>query len=222
MNLENRMCDTIIGTKGINYVGNGCVTEFIFIGNVIVLFKCNEQLCFEVECRSLKCYINTGKQGICSFQQGMFYNINSGSEYVELITDVTLRCQRAEHPRTQAGQMDGPLRLHRSQLVRNGNLSIRTESCRVKNYLGMEQALAEAQDSLKIPQEWISVWMLALVLTLSLTLIWKFFVILDSFFFFFFFFLLFFSFFYQYGWVIVDNHEVYIYYSKRDQDTSLL
>ena len=34
--------------------------------------------------------------------------------------------------------------------------------------------------------------------------------------------LFFLLFFYQYDWIIVDNHEVYIYYSERDYDISLL
>ena len=39
---EPNVRNNIIGKKGTNYVGDGCVTEFIFIGNVIVPFKCNE------------------------------------------------------------------------------------------------------------------------------------------------------------------------------------
>ena len=41
-------------------------------------------------------------------------------------------------------------------------------------------------------------------------------------FWFWFYLFLFFTFFYQYDWIIVDNHEVYIYYSERDYDISLL
>ena len=39
----------IIGNTGTIYVGDGCVTDTIYIGLVIVPFKCNEELCFEVK-----------------------------------------------------------------------------------------------------------------------------------------------------------------------------